>query len=428
MKNPLTIVIFGATGDLYQNKLAPALFDLFCTGSLPSRFNIIGFARRPFSNEEFQQMTRDFIVKNKTKQNKKYDTEKLESFIKLASYNQGDLDNLQSFQNLSLKMEEGDAKDEVCSNKMFYLAVPPNMYEGIFKNISLSGLTVPCAQGVSNLENAWTRVLVEKPFGKDLEQAERLDGLLGELFDESQIFRIDHYLAKETVQSILKFRFEHEGFGSLWNKEHIDRVRILFHESGDVSGRGEFYDGLGALRDVGQNHMLQMLALVAMQPPDLSSKEEMQKGRQKILEEIVLTESAIVVRAQYDGYLEEPRVNSGSETETFFRVELGIDNDQWRGVPFELESGKALDKSEVVIQVYFKDAHARLEFLISSTRGVSYDAYEKVLLDCISGDQTLFASTKEIMAEWRIITKILKLWQSTPLLSHKKGARAEEIK
>lgn len=428
MQNPLTIIIFGATGDLYQNKLSVALFDLYRQGLLPESFSIAGFARRVMSDGDFRKFTSETIVSSKNKTEKNYNPDELNKFLEHVTYVQGDLESLEHFKDLGKKIGEDDANTGFCSNKLFYLAVPPNLYETIFKNIHGAGLTVPCAPGSTEKEIAWTRVLVEKPFGKDLEQAERLDQLLGELFDESQIFRIDHYLAKETVQDILNFRFKNKGFDFIWGKDRIQKVRILFHQSHDVSARGEFYDGLGALRDVGQNHMLQMLALVAMENPESSSPQVIQNKREEVLRKTFLTQKGDVVRGQYEGYLLEPKVSEGSKTETFFRVVLGVDTDRWQGVPFELESGKALDRSEVLIEIYFKDAHARLEFLISSTLGLSYDAYEKVLLDCISGDQTLFTSTKEIMAEWKIITEILDFWQSKPVVIYSKGSAPNKIK
>ena len=205
MKNqsPLTIIVFGATGDLYQNKLSLALFNLSSLGLLPLDFSIVGFARKPFSDLEFQNFTREAILNKNPNSNLK----ELESFLKKVKYMQGDLGDLASFQGLGQKLLTSDAEKSICSNKLFYLAVPPTLYRTIFQNISTAGLTLPCASGVPDTGVAWTRVLVEKPFGSDMCEAEKLDQLLGELFDESQIFRIDHYLAKETMQSILDFRF-----------------------------------------------------------------------------------------------------------------------------------------------------------------------------------------------------------------------------
>lgn len=420
-KNPLTITIFGATGDLYQKKLASSLFSLFINGSLPEDFFVVGFARRPLGEEGFRDFTSEAILKQKKEATK----EKVEDFLKHVTYFQGDLESLESFKDLGKYLGAYDKEHGVCSNKLYYLAVPPTLYSVIFQNIYDSGLSIPCASGVPDVEHAWSRVLVEKPFGKDMLEAEKLDQMLGELFDESQIFRIDHYLAKETVQNILNFRFENGIFEPLWNNSKIEKIRIVFHEELDVANRGDFYDELGALRDVGQNHMLQLLALVAMDNTEQMTKKEIHEARQHVLGHTKFNEA--LVRGQYEGYLNEEGVSKDSKTETFFRVNVSVDTPRWDGVVFELESGKALAKSEVYVEVYFKKVNARMVFAVSSNEGVTYDAYEKVLCDGISGDQTLFVSTKEIMSEWKIVADIIEKWQSLPLITYKKGSHSKEI-
>ncbi len=420
--NPLTIVVFGATGDLYLNKLAGAFFSLFDSNFFPENFKIVGFARRPLGQGGFRDFTREAILKHK----KEFEVDNLENFLTHVEYIQGNLDSLEHFQNLSKYLGSTDQEFGACSNKLFYLAVPPNLYEVIFENIYNAGLSVPCAGGMSGDNSVWARILIEKPFGKDIHQAEKLDAMLGELFEESQIFRIDHYLAKETVQNILNFRFENGIFEPLWNNSKIEKIRIVFHEQNDVSRRGDFYDDLGALRDVGQNHMLQLLALVAMDNPASLGKADIHEARQTVLENSKFKN--VVVRGQYEGYLDEEGVNKISKTETFFRVNVTVDTPRWEGVLFELESGKALAKSEVYIDVYFKKVNSRLTFLVSSSEGVTYDAYEKVLRDSISGDQTLFVSTKEIMSEWKIVEDIIKNWAALPLVVYKKGLHGKEIK
>ncbi len=477
MNDPLTFIIFGATGDLYQNKLSVALWNLFSLGFLSTEFRVVGFARRPMTHGEFQNFTRHTILRK----TKNIDQNKLEDFLKCFTYIQGDLENFQSFQNLGRELMEEDARIGFCTNKLFYLAVPPTLYASTFKNIAGAGLTVPCAPSVKSRANAWTRVLVEKPFGKDITEAKRLDKMLGELFEESQIFRIDHYLAKETMQNLLTFRFSNGVFESLWNNKNIEHVRIIFHEKNvpedTLAKRGALYDGIGALRDVGQNHMLQMLALIAMENPKIMNAENIQDARSKVLEKVSLLNKYSLLRAQYKGYLSEPNIKNDSTTETFFRVILGINNKRWRGVPFEMESGKALNKEEMSIEVFFKksslplmkDSHAEgnqnvLKFIIQPNEGIKFrfwfkrpgfdftlvpqelsfnysdilisnnkpeklhDAYERVLYDCILGDQTLFTNTKEIMAEWKLVTDIIKLWQEIPLIVYKKGSVAEDIK
>jgi len=429
MHNSLTIVIFGATGDLYQSKLANALFDLFIKDSLPRKLSILGFGRRPLGNVGVRTVTREAIMARKTKNNIEYKTEHLEEFLNKIHYFEGNLENIEDFKKLGVLMSANDAEVGICSNKLFYLAVPPKLYEIIFKNISLAGLTVPCASGVSakEVEDSWTRVLVEKPFGKDLEQAERLDALLSELFDESQIFRIDHYLAKETMQKILDFRFKDSVLEKDWNNQHIEKIKIIFHESNTLASRGAFYEGMGAIRDVGQNHMLQMLALVAMKNPGEMSPSKIQNARVEVLEKIKLFPNSKIIRAQYDGYVDEANVSPDSKTETFFHLSLSVDDVLWKGVRFEFEGGKALEKTEVFIEVCFKDTAKNIVFPVSSSAGASYDAYEKVFYDCISGDQTVFTSTREVLAEWKLITSIICVWQDMPLIVYNKGSRVEEI-
>ena len=420
---PLTLVVFGATGDLYQNKLSSALFNLFSLDFLPKEFRVVGFARRPLTDLDFRNFTREAI----TQKTKTYSKKKLDDFLLRLKYTQGDLENLSDFKKLSKQLAKDDEKHRKCSNKLFYLAVPPSMYGNIFQNISEVKLTIPCADETKGMEEAWTRVLVEKPFGKDLEDAKSLDKLLGELFNESQIFRIDHYLGKETLQNILFFRFTDGRLESIWDKEHIERVRIIFHEENTIFNRGAFYDGLGILRDVGQNHMLQMLALVAMENPAGMGVEKIRDARKAVLEKTILFPDKEIVRGQYQGYLSEKNVKADSQTETFFRLTLAVNDKRWQGVDFEMEAGKALDKSEVFIEVYFKEKNKVHTFSISSNDGVIQDAYQKVLQDCILGDQTIFITTAEIMAEWRVVTDIIKKWQSRPLMIYKKGSVAEDV-
>ncbi|MFA6520072.1 MAG: glucose-6-phosphate dehydrogenase [Candidatus Paceibacterota bacterium] len=423
MQNPLTIVVFGATGDLYEKKLASAFFNLFSLGLLPDNFSVMGFARRSLADADFQNFSKEAVLKSIPSAN----IEKLDKFLKNLKYTQGDLESLESFNSLGQKLAEDDAKKGICSNKLFYLATPPILYATIFKNISMAGLTVPCAPGIEDREKAWTRILVEKPFGKNILDAENLDILLGELFDESQIFRIDHYLAKEALQKIFSFRFMDGEMESIWNKENIDRVRIIFHEKNVVGKRGALYDGLGALRDVGQNHMLQMLALVAMENPKTFSNNLAHKARAEVLEKTSLVNTNKIVRGQYEGYLQEPNVKPNSQIETFFRINLEIGVERWKGVIFELEAGKGLSEALVQVEVYFKDKSKHKTFSISADKVVPYDAYEKVLNDCILGDQTVFITTAEIMAEWRIVTDTIKAWEKTPLTIYKKGSIGAEI-
>ncbi len=469
-QKPLTIVVFGATGDLFQRKLARALFDLFVKKLLPVDTEIVGFARKDFSHDGFRGLLSEWALHR----NHAGEDKGIEEFSARAYYHHGDLSDEKSYASLGAFLAERDRARGSCSDKIFYLAVPPNLYETVFVRLARSGLAIPCAPGIADEGEAWTRVLVEKPFGNDEREAERLDKLLGKLFSEEQIFRIDHYLAKETLQNIISFRFSNGLFEPLWSRKHIERVRLLFLERDDVSTRGSFYDGVGALRDVGQNHLLQMLALVAMENPKKMEGGAIRAARRRVLEKITgggrdLTKW--ITRGQYDGYAAEAGVQKNSQTETYFRIVAGIVNSRWRGVPFTLEAGKALSESKVSVSVYFKPTpclcpvsheapHQNvLTFSISPEQGISAlfwakrpgfefglepkelsfsfsegvierqipDAYERVLYDCIRGDQTLFASTAEVKAEWRFITPILEKWSRLPLLTYPKGSSGPTV-
>ncbi|PIQ68638.1 MAG: glucose-6-phosphate dehydrogenase [Candidatus Taylorbacteria bacterium CG11_big_fil_rev_8_21_14_0_20_46_11] len=460
---PLTIVIFGATGDLFQKKLASALFDLYQKGLLPEKTEIVGFSRKTFSHDQFRAYIQNALA---AKANGK--VIEPEEFVSKAFYHQGDLSNADSYASLGAFLAERDTKNGVCSDKLFYLAVPPSLYETVFTKLSKSGLAIPCAPGLPNEEKAWTRVLVEKPFGNNEVEAEHLDQLLGKLFEEDQIFRIDHYLAKEAVQNIVSFRFSNGLFEPLWSSKHIERVEILFLKEGTAGGRGAFFDPVGELRDVGQNHMLQMLALVAMENPGAMGAESIRSARCDVLRKVSVDIKKLakhVVRGQYEGYRSEVGVRPESDTETYFKMTAHIANKRWKGVPFIFESGKALNRSAVEIHVYFKPApclcpkghesphqnvltfnisdesisvlfwakkpgfHFELE---SKTLSFSFgkdaverqgsNAYERVLLDVIRGDQTLFASTEEVKAQWKIITPILEKWVKVPLQQYEKGS------
>ncbi|MDD5067990.1 MAG: glucose-6-phosphate dehydrogenase [Candidatus Pacebacteria bacterium] len=460
--SPTTIVIFGVTGDLSQRKLFPSLYELHTKGFLPSKYQIVGFSRRSLSTDEFRNFIKETLITKKMPASES----DLSDFLNHLSYREGSFDNADSYKNLSDTLSKIDGGLGQCSNKLFYLAVPPDLYEGILGHLSFSGLTIPCGGDMG-----WTRVLIEKPFGRDVETAHKLDHHLSDLFEEEQIFRIDHYLAKETLQNILTFRFSNALFEHLWSGEHIESVSVKLFETLDILGRGTFYDSTGALRDVGQNHILQMLALVAMERPRNLTPESIRRERARVFEKLVpmavknIEEYA--VRAQYEGYRGESNVNPESTTETYFKLKAFVNNERWRDVPFYLESGKALSEMRTEIVVIFKpcttclcpngDGHEhrnKITFTIQPNEGISIeyfmkkpgfdssvepkdlsyvyresveekalpDAYEKVLYDCIRGDQTLFPSTSEVDLTWKYVSPIIKHWESLPLLSYKKGS------
>lgn len=459
---PTSIVVFGATGDLSRKKLIPSLFDLYQKGFLPVAFKIIGVSRKELSHEEYQEIVKTIL----SEKGRVSDTKKLEEFSSHFLYVQGLFDSKEGYKRLVHALAKEDVAFGACANKLFYLAVPPLHYKTIFENLAESELTVACSD-----ETGWTRILVEKPFGNDIATAQELDQILGKLFNEKQIFRIDHYLAKEVLQDILMFRFSNLLFEPIWNKNYIERVEIKLLEQGDTDTRASFYDSVGALRDVGQNHILQMLAFVAMEDPVELEPARIRDARANVLQSLrpltpqLLDEAC--VRGQYKGYQDLPATAPQSQTETYFRMNVFIDNDRWQGIPFRLESGKALREDRTEIKIYFKKTESCLcppeaehhhqnilTFKIQPNEGISIlfwakkpgltldlepkelsfayrnspdtmmlaDAYEKVLFDGITGDQTLFTSTAEVSAAWNFITPILELWKELPLYRYKKGS------
>lgn len=460
---PTIVVIFGATGDLSIRKLIPSFFHLYIKGMLPNNFTIMAFSRRPMEDDEYRAFIKNELKKRKIKGIRGAVFEK---FLKCVTYQQGQFDDAQSYKNLKKRLVAQDTqKFKRCSNKLFYLAVPPDLYQTILKNLSYYGLTIACSDG-----EGWTRILIEKPFGRDAESAKKLDQMLGKLFREEQIFRIDHYLAKETLQNILMFRFSNMLFEPIWNKDFIEKVEIKIHEKLDLEGRGAFYDNIGALRDVGQNHMLRMLALIAMENPLSLETGAIRSERCKVMKSLRTIEGSDVkgstVRAQYVGYTREPSVAKNSKTETYFRIKTFVDNKRWKGVPFYLESGKAMKEGRAEILVYLKESGSYLcpgqggcdfqnviAFNIQPEEGISIrfwakkpglvtaleprelsfaynelrsgeqtvDAYERVLFDCINGDQTFFTSTEEVMASWKFVTPIIEGWKKSRLYTYAKG-------
>lgn len=460
---PTIVVIFGATGDLSIRKLIPSFFHLYQKGMLPENFQIVAFSRREMTDQDYHK----FIAsEQKLRKLPILEGPDFGEFLSHISYQQGDFDDAESYKRLKKKLIALDTDTfDRCSNKLFYLAVPPDLYQTILQNLAHYGLTIACSDG-----EGWTRILIEKPFGRDDETAKKLDEMLGKLFREEQIFRIDHYLAKETLQNILMFRFSNMLFEPIWNNRFIEKVEMKIYEKIDVEGRGAFYDNIGALRDVGQNHMLRMLALIAMENPQSLNPEAIRSERNKVMKSLQPLEGDDVakytVRAQYKGYRDEPSVAKDSQTETYFKIKAFINNERWKGVPFYLESGKAMKESRAEILVYLKESGAYLcpndggcdfqnviSFKIQPEEGISIrfwakkpglvstleprelsflyndsqakektvDAYERVLFDCIKGDQTYFTSTDEVMTSWKFITPIIESWKNAKLQEYTKG-------
>ncbi len=456
--HPTQFIIFGITGDLASRKLLPALLTLYSKKLLPPRFSIIGFSRRSFNREEFREYIRDRLKVRPGE----FREEEIKHFFDHLTYEQGMFDDPRAYSRLAERLKGTDDRWGQCSNKLFHLSVPPNLYEGLLNQLAASGLSEPCAD-----DTGWTRVLIEKPFGSDIETARALDKLLGKLFKEEQIFRIDHYLAKEALQNILAFRFANSIFEPIWSREYIDKIHIKLFEKAGMEGRGAFYDPIGALKDVGQNHMLQMLALVTMDKPRNFTAPLIRKERSKILSKLKAASSrslsGVAVKGQYSDYTSEIGVKAHSETETYFRLKAMINSPRWKGVSIYLESGKGFAESKAEIDVYFKtgkkdDVPNILTFRIQPDEGIKIrflvkhpgygfstepkvlkfkyadvqsfqdipDDYERLIHDAIVGDQTLFASTEEIMASWKFVTELLKGWSELPLLKYQRGVKEIE--
>lgn len=473
MKNHLVFVIFGATGDLMHRKLIRAIYQLVDTKQLDIPVQIIGVGRRNITTE-------DFILGLTGALELSYPTiRKQKNWISLQKhimYVQGFFEDNIVYSKLVDILRAIDTQKHACASRFFYLATPPEHYEHIIRNLALSKLSSGCGQSTGT----YTRIIIEKPFGKDLATAKSLDRLLAKTFDERQIYRIDHYLGKETVQNILAFRFANGIFEPTWNSEFIDHVQITFAETDGVGKRGEFYEGVGALRDVVQNHVLEMLALVAMEQPQSFDAQSVRDQKVAVLNAIApFSESDVAtftVRGQYSSssqsraYIEESGVSKKSDTETYVALKLKVRTPRWRTVPFYIRAGKRMPQKVTQISLHYKkpalcfddiclfnqDEVYRnvLSLQIHPEEGVTLrlmvkrpgygmkleptimhysqgysidsrenlDAYSKLLLDAIAGDQVLFARTDGIEASWKVITSILEGWKKQqPKMSRYEG-------
>lgn len=448
MNSPFVLVIFGATGDLAQHKLIPALFSLFKQGQLGREFFIVGFARREFTNEQYAHMLGDGQETHKDPQ--------WEDFAKNIYYQKGLFDEKTGYGELIQKLTKFDDKIGACITRLFYLATPPDNYLSILNHLKDSKLSEGCGQG----SEKWTRLAIEKPFGRDLDTAKELDKKLSDIFEEHQIYRVDHYLGKETVQNMIAFRFANSIFEPVWNKEHIEHVQITWAQDEGVGRRGKFFDGVGMLRDVGQNHLLQLLATVAMEQPKSFTKESIRDARANAIKAIRQIDPSdvakYVVRGQYKGYRNEPGVLENSKTETFVAMRLFVDTERLQDVPFYLRVGKRLKREQMDIKIIFKQTcHLLfkeygcpeignvLTIRIQPDEGISMrvivkkpqgklglatvnmgfdyheefggsgaDAYEKLLVDIFQGDQMLFNRSDELESSWQLISNILKGFES----------------
>ena len=443
--NPTTFVIFGASGDLTRRKLIPALFNSYCKERLPAEFNIVGFARRPWDDSEFRQILQEGMQEFAPEA---YNEAKWQQFASQISYAEGDLSTPEDYQALSQHLAAVEAGP---GNRLYYLATAPSFFAPVVENLGAANM-VQQADG-------WRRVVVEKPFGHDLASAVALNEAIHAIFQEDQIYRIDHYLGKETAQNILYFRFANTIFEPVWNRNYVDNVQISVTESVDVGRRAGYYDEAGVVRDMFQNHLMQLLSLVAIEPPASFEANAVRNEKAKLFHAIRPLPLTHTVRAQYDGYLEAEQVAKESQTPTYAAMELYIDNWRWQGVPFYLRSGKGLSikNTEIIIEfkrpphLMFDDIddedftanilsmciqpdegiHLKLEAKVpdshktqqvdmefhyrSSFKGNSLpDAYERLLLDAVRGDASLFTRADGIEAAWRLMDPVIDGWENGP--------------
>jgi len=461
LKNqPTVFVIFGGTGDLNARKLGPALYNLYLENWLPERFAFIGTGRTKLSDDDFRGNLREDI--SKFSRSGQVRDERWAGFGPHVYYQVSDAQNAVTYQEFGTRIAALEAEWQAEANVIYYLAVAPNFFPIIARNLAEAGLTADAAR---------TRIVIEKPFGHDLESARELNALLAGIFEENQVYRIDHYLGKETVQNIMAFRFANALLEPLWNRNYIEHVQISVTESLGVGERTGYYEGAGALRDMIQNHLLQLLCIVAMEPPVSFQAEEVRDRKVDVLRAMRrFTPEAVrehTVRGQYGpgwlegqqvaGYRQEPGAPPQSNTETFAAVKFFVDNWRWQGVPFYLRTGKRLHRSASVITIQFKEVphfifppeaaeslkqnrliisiqpemSIRLQVqakrpgveMMLNTVDMVFDykgtyiseapeAYETLLLDVMTGDQTLFMRADQVEAAWELVMPILTSWQS----------------
>jgi len=463
---PCAIVIFGVTGDLSKRKLVPALYNLMADHALPENVAVIGLSRAGFTNDQLRERFRESTAE--LGRRKTLDPEAWKQFASKLDFVHGNLDEAQAYVDLKAKLEQVDRELGTEGNRIFYLATPPEYFPVILRLLREGGLLYRCGpEGCAS----WSRVVIEKPFGRDLASARELNALVAESLDESQTFRIDHYLGKETVQNILVFRYGNAIFEPLWNRKHIDHIEITAAESLGVEKRGKFYDETGVVRDIVQNHLLQVLALVAMEPPVSFGADDVRNEKVQVLRSLRRFSEADlathVVRGQYEGYTREPGVAADSQTPTYAAMKVLIDNWRWHGVPFYLRAGKKLAQPLTEVSIHFQPVPSYLfpqtsqsqvvepnvlTLRIQPEEGISLrfvtkvpgdhlsvgnvlmnmayadtfghalsEAYERLLLDCMRGDATLFARRDEVEDAWRFVTPMLD--SPGPLFTYAEGSQ-----
>ena len=466
--DPCIVVIFGASGDLTKRKLLPALYHLEQAGNLPENFAVVGVARRPLE-ESFASDMKEGIESGGGVE---AGDPKLDEFVDRISYFAMNFDDSSGYEGLKKKLAEVDEKFGTKGNRLFYLATAPDYFSDIIRFLGEQGMAQPDELRESD-RKGWVRVVVEKPFGHDLESAKALNDEVNKVFHEDQVFRIDHYLGKETVQNILVFRFANGIFENVWNRNYIDHIEITAAESIGIEGRGPFYESAGALRDVMQNHVMELLSFVAMEPPVSFEASAVRAEKIKVYRAIQPIHFADAVRGQYGpgtvggkqvpGYRQEDRVHPRSQTETYAALRIEIENWRWAGVPIYLRVGKRMAKrvTEITIQfkqpplLLFKDHDGKcvegiksnvismriqpdegialrfeakvpgpsmcispvdMNFNYAEAFGVSSaNGYERLLLDAMLGDGTLFAHRDGVEATWALMTPLLEHWAKNPI-------------
>lgn len=453
---PCSMVIFGVTGDLARKKLMPAIYDLANRGLLPPGFSLVGFARRDWEEQDFAQIVEEAVRKHARTEFREEVWEQLSEGFRFVP---GDFDDDQAFANLAQTLGELDVQRGTGGNHAFYLAIPPGSFSSVVSQLKEHGMV--------DGGDAWRRVVVEKPFGHDLESARELNAVLADVFPSGSVFRIDHYLGKETVQNFLAFRFANTLFEPLWNSHYVDHIQITMAEDIGIGGRAGYYDGIGAARDVIQNHLLQLMALVAMEEPHSFDADSLRQEKRKFLSAVTSKEpfTQTTARGQYvagwaggekvTGYLEEDGIAPDSRTETYAAITLQVDNRRWAGVPFYLRAGKRLGRRVTEVAVVFRQApHLPFSELATEEltqnalvmrvqpdegmtvrfgskvpgtameiRDVSMDfayggtftesspeAYERLILDVLLGDPPLFPRHEEVELSWQILDPILEAW------------------
>jgi glucose-6-phosphate 1-dehydrogenase len=462
--DPCAFVLFGATGDLAHRKVVPAIYQLWRTNLLPVEFSLVAVARRPYTSEAFAAELKASL--EKYSRVLPIDEDSWAELAKRITYQQLDFADDAGFDSLGQKLDELDAKCGTAGNRLFYLAVQPSQVTEIVRQLGRVGLDKE-VRGAG-----WRRLIVEKPFGRDLDSARLLNHEVHKVFRESQVYRIDHYLGKETVRNLMVFRFGNGIFEPVWNRSYVDHVQITVAESIGVEARGAFYEETGASRDILQNHLLQLMTLVAMEPPSSFQADALRDQKLQVLRAIAAPDAdqvrKNVVRGQYGpgwvqgepaaGYRQEPEVDPESETETFVAGRFEIDDWRWSGVPFYLRAGKRMPKRATEISIQFKDVPLRLfrestgdpapnvlAMRIQPDEGImlrfaakvpglgldvrtvnmdfaydtsfvvdSPDAYETLILDSLLGDASLFTRADEVEAAWGVVTPIINAWAEMP--------------